>query len=100
MRRAGATLAAQGDNAYQLFVIESGEAEVRQGDDVLRTLGPGDVFGEIGVLATGSRTASVVARSPMRLGALFIRDFKELERRMPQLAKSLRQGMADRPWSS
>ena len=96
----GAMLAVQGDNAYQLFVIESGTAEVRRQSDVIATLGPGDVFGEIGLLATGTRTASVVAASPMRVGAMFIRDFKDLERRMPQLAKSLREGMAARPWAS
>ena len=97
---AGAMLAVQGDNAYQWFVIESGEAEVRRDDAVVRTLGPGDVFGEIGLLATGARTASVVATSPMRLGAMFMREFNQLEGRMPRLAKALRQTMAERPWTS
>ena len=97
---AGAMLAVQGDNAYQWFVIESGEAEVRRDDAVVRTLGPGDVFGEIGLLATGTRTASVVATSPMRLGAMFMREFNQLEGRMPRLAKALRQTMAERPWTS
>jgi CRP-like cAMP-binding protein len=97
---AGTSLAVQGDNAYQLFVIESGSAEVRRDGEVLRTLGPGDVFGEIGLLATGTRTASVVATSPMRLSAMFIRDFKDLEGHMPQLGTSLREAMAERPWTS
>ena len=97
---AGTSLAVQGDNAYQLFVIRSGNAEVRRDGEVVRTLGPGDVFGEIGLLATGTRTASVVATSPMRLGAMFIRDFKDLEGRMPQLGTSLREAMATRPWTS
>ena len=96
----GTSLAVQGYNAYQLFVIESGSAEVRRDGDILRTLGPGDVFGEIGLLATGTRTASVVATSPMRLSAMFIRDFKDLERRIPQLGTSLREAMAERPWTS
>jgi len=96
----GATLAVQGDNAFQLFVIESGTAEVRRDGEVIATLGPGDVFGEIGLLATGTRTATVVATSTMQLGAMFIREFKALEGRMPQLAKALRDGMAGRPWTS
>jgi CRP/FNR family transcriptional regulator, cyclic AMP receptor protein len=95
---AGANITVQGDNAWQLFVIESGEAEVRRDGEVVRTVGPGDVLGEIGLLATGTRTASVVATSPMRLGAMFLRDFKQLETRVPALAKSLRTAMADRPW--
>jgi CRP-like cAMP-binding protein len=93
---AGTSLATQGDNAYELFVIEAGEAEVRKDGEILRTLSAGDVFGEIGVLATGTRTASVVASSPMRLVAMFVREFKQLERRMPALARTLRETMAER----
>jgi CRP-like cAMP-binding protein len=93
---AGTPLARQGDWAYQLFVIESGEAEVSKNGEVVMTLRAGDVFGEIGLLATGTRTATVVATSPMRLAAMFLRDFKQLERRMPQLADALRETMAER----
>jgi CRP/FNR family transcriptional regulator, cyclic AMP receptor protein len=92
----GTSLATQGDNAYELFVIEAGEAEVRKDGEILRTLSAGDVFGEIGVLATGTRTASVVANSPMRLVAMFVREFKQLEHRMPALARTLRETMAER----
>jgi CRP/FNR family transcriptional regulator, cyclic AMP receptor protein len=77
-------------------VIEAGNAEVRMDDKVVRTLGPGDVVGEIGLLATGTRTASVVATSPLRLLAMFTREFKKLDGRMPGLAKSLRETMARR----
>lgn len=93
---AGTPLVTQGDNAYELFVIEAGNAEVRMDDKVVRTLGPGDVVGEIGLLATGTRTASVVATSPLRLLAMFTREFKKLEGRMPGLTKCLRETMAKR----
>jgi CRP-like cAMP-binding protein len=93
---AGTTLATEGDNAYELFVIEAGDADVHKGGEVVRKLGPGDVFGEIGLLATGTRTATVVAASPMRLVAMFSREYKRLEDRMPSLAKSLRETMAKR----
>jgi CRP/FNR family transcriptional regulator, cyclic AMP receptor protein len=93
---AGTSLAVQGDHAYELFVVEEGQAEVRKDGEFVRTLGEGDVFGEIGLLATGTRTASVVATSPMRLVAMFVREFKQLERRVPTLAKSLRETMAER----
>jgi signal-transduction protein with cAMP-binding, CBS, and nucleotidyltransferase domain len=62
-----ATLALQGDNAYELFVIEEGEAEVLRDGETVATLREGDVFGEVGVLVTGSRRATVVATTPMRL---------------------------------
>lgn len=91
---AGATLATQGDNAYELFVIDAGEAEVRKGGETIATLRAGDVFGEIGLLVTGTRTASVVATTPVRLVALFSREFKQLERGMPALAATLRERVA------
>ena len=93
---AGTTLASEGDNAYELFVIETGDADVHKGGEVVRKLGPGDVFGEIGLLATGTRTASVVATSQMQLAAMFSREYKQLEGHMPELAKSLRETMARR----
>jgi CRP/FNR family transcriptional regulator, cyclic AMP receptor protein len=93
---AGTTLTTEGEHAYELFVIESGEAEVRKGGEVIRSLGPGDAFGEIGLLATGTRTASIVATTPMKLVAIFAREFKQLEARMPQIAEDLRASMRER----
>jgi CRP/FNR family transcriptional regulator, cyclic AMP receptor protein len=93
---AGTTLATEGDNAYELFVIESGEAEVRKGGELVRTLGAGEAFGEIGLLATGTRTASIVATTPMTLVAIFAREFKQIEARMPKVAEELRASMRER----
>ena len=90
------TLALQGDNAYELFVIEEGEAEVSREGETIATLGEGDVFGEIGVLVTGTRRATVVAKTPMRLVAIFARDFKQVERQMPAVADRLREIMRER----
>ena len=50
----GTSLVTQGDNAYELYVIEAGYAEVRMDGKAVRTLGAGDTFGEIGLLATGT----------------------------------------------
>jgi CRP/FNR family transcriptional regulator, cyclic AMP receptor protein len=93
---ADTTLALQGENAYELFVIEQGEAQVRRDGEPIATLGEGDVFGEIGVLVTGTRRASVVATTPMRLVAMFSRDFKQIEGQMPALADRLREIMRER----
>ncbi len=93
---AGDTLALQGDNAYELFVIESGEAEVQRDGEPIATLGEGDVFGEIGVLVTGTRRATVIANTPMRLAAMFSRDFKQVEDRMPAVTTRLRELMRER----
>ena len=86
----GQTLATEGDFGHALYAIESGTAEVSAKGTPLRTLGPGDVFGEIAVLASGRRTASVVATSHMSLIALFKRDVWALERESPAIAERLR----------
>ncbi len=93
---AGTTVARQGDNAYEFFVIEDGEAEVRRGGEVIASVRQGDVVGEIGLLVTGSRTASIVATTPMTLVAMFSREFKQIEAHMPAIAKSLRATMRER----
>lgn len=92
---AGTTLVHEGDFGFALFAIVSGSAEVSQNGQVLRTLGPGDVFGEIAVLASGRRTATVTARTPMKLVAVMNRDVWRLERESPGVGAALRQTIAD-----
>jgi CRP/FNR family transcriptional regulator, cyclic AMP receptor protein len=77
---AGATLMREGDYSNDMLAIESGTAEVSQDGKSIGSLGPGDVFGEIGVLDRTQRTASVIARTPMRLIRLTNWDVKRLPR--------------------
>ena len=93
---AGDTVAKEGDNAYEFFVIEAGEAEVRRGDEVIASVREGDVVGEIGLLVTGTRTASIVATTPMTLVAMFSREFKQLDTHVPAIAESLRATIRER----
>jgi CRP-like cAMP-binding protein len=86
----GATLLREGDFGYSMFAVTSGTADVVKDGQVLRTLGPGDVFGEIAVLAGGRRTATVVATSPMTVVTVFNRDVWRLERDVPEVADALR----------
>ncbi len=73
-----------------VYFIEQGEAEVRFADGTSESLGPGDTCGEIALLVTGQRTATVVARTPMRLLQLLGRDFERIRERVPELERSLR----------
>ena len=61
---------AQGDIADRYYVIESGAADVVGDGRVVASLGPGEGFGEIALLRSTARTATVVARSELRLQAL------------------------------
>jgi CRP/FNR family transcriptional regulator, cyclic AMP receptor protein len=75
---AGATLMREGDYSNEMVAIESGTADVIRDGRKLAGLGPGDVFGERGVLERELRTASIVASSPMRLIRLTSWDVKRL----------------------
>jgi CRP-like cAMP-binding protein len=81
----GAELVREGDYSYNLTVIDEGQAEVVNDGEVVATLGPGDVFGEIGVLRKGMRNATVRATTPMRLITLTGWDLRRLRNRIPQL---------------
>ncbi|HET8780312.1 MAG TPA: cyclic nucleotide-binding domain-containing protein, partial [Agromyces sp.] len=67
---AGDTVFRQGDVGDRYYVIESGEAEVVGDGRVVATLGTGEGFGEIALLRRTHRTATVMAKSALRLRAL------------------------------
>ena len=92
---AGTTLVHEGDFGFAMYAIVAGSAEVTQSGEVIRTLGAGDVFGEVAVLSSGRRTATVTAISPMRLVAVMNRDVWRLEREHPDTGAALRRTIAD-----
>jgi CRP-like cAMP-binding protein len=85
----GKAVATEGDFGHALFVIESGTADVKSNGETLRAVGPGDVVGEVAVLHSGRRTASVVATSPLKALVLFKRDVWRLEQDAPETARRL-----------
>lgn len=60
----------EGDVGDRYYVIESGEAEVIGDGKVVTTLGPGEGFGEVALLRSTTRTATVRARTSLQLRAL------------------------------
>jgi CRP-like cAMP-binding protein len=92
---AGETLVERDSDRGGLFVILSGTARVEVGGTT-HDLGPGDFFGEIGVLEKELRTATVRATSPMRLIILSRWDLKRLERRDPSAFDQIRETLEAR----
>jgi MFS family permease len=85
----------QGDPADRFYLITGGRFAVSQTGEgakrarKLRELGPGDVFGEIGLLTKSPRTATVKAVTAGRLLALGEREFTELVSAGPGLSTRL-----------
>jgi MFS family permease len=81
---AGEVVIRQGDPADRFYVIEEGRFDVTRvaapgaAPEQLRSMGPGEVFGEIGLLRGVPRTATVTAATAGRLLALDGADFLEL----------------------
>jgi CRP-like cAMP-binding protein len=93
---AGETVVREGDYAYDLMIIEEGEAEVRHGSEKVADLGARDYFGEMGVLQRAMRNADVVAKSPMRLISFKTYDVKRMEKSLPGVVDQLREAMEAR----
>ena len=74
----------------------SGEAEVSRGGRIVAELGPGDYFGELGLLDPALRDATVTARTPMELVVLAQWDFEQALEEAPGMTRRLLAGMAQR----
>jgi len=94
--REGDELATEGRFAHEFFVIEDGAAEVLKDGERIAELGPGDFFGEIGLLETERRTATVRATSAMEVIVMFAPDFKKMEREQPAVADRIRSAIRAR----
>ena len=93
----GKHLVDEGDYAYHLFVILEGKAQViREGQEVAE-LGEGDFFGEMGVLGEeGRRTATVVAKSDMKLLTLLTYDVDRMKKTAPEMLDTLAKAIEER----
>jgi CRP/FNR family cyclic AMP-dependent transcriptional regulator len=92
----GHALATEGQFAHEFFVIEEGSATVALNGEGIAELGPGEFFGEIGLLETERRTASVVATTPMKLIVMFQREFRQMEQEMPAVGDRIRSAIRAR----
>jgi CRP-like cAMP-binding protein len=88
----GHVIVREGDFSDKLSFIEEGTVEVLRGGEPRAELGPGDVFGEAGVLGKTMRNADVVSTSSLRVFQLTRWDLK----RTPVLADRLSAQAAER----
>src|SRR5258705_12553980 len=92
----GKHLVDEGGYAYDLFVIVEGTAQVITGDDVVAELGPGDFFGEAGVLEKQQRNATVVAKTRMRLVKLTGWGLRRIRKQLGPVMDKLEQAIEHR----
>jgi CRP-like cAMP-binding protein len=94
--RPGTYLCREGESAYEFFAIETGKARVVRGDQYLNDLGPGEFFGEMGLISKSRRNASVIAETPMTAIVMTGPAFRHIDREMPEVAKRIRAAIEER----
>jgi|tagenome__1003787_1003787.scaffolds.fasta_scaffold19967160_2 CRP-like cAMP-binding protein len=94
---AGREVVIEGQGGIAFFIILEGEAAVLVGGQERRTLGPGDHFGETALfVADERRTATVQAKTDLRVATMTAWDFRPFVERNPKVAWSLLESLARR----
>src|SRR5437764_11463278 len=94
--KAGQTLITEGQPTEAFFILESGHVQVTRGGKSVAQLGPGEFFGEIGMLDRGPATATVVTDGPVEAMVLSHTQFRDAIKDNQQLAMQVIAAMADR----
>jgi len=98
--KAGKVLTKEGDAGREFMIIATGSASVRRKGRKIATLGPGDFFGELALLAGVPRTATVIAESDMVVEALNRAEFATLLDESPSIARKVLSAVARRSYDN
>lgn len=85
----GDTVIREGDRGDELFIVLSGQVQVSRGDAVLTHLGQGEHFGEMALIRSVPRSATVTAEGTAELIAIRRSEFFEILRKEHELAVKL-----------
>ena len=91
----GVNLTGEGASGYEFFVLRDGTATVTVDGTEVRTLGPGDFFGELAILGDGRRTATVTTATPAQVLVLFGTEFRRLQQEYPEIAERIESALRE-----
>jgi len=92
----GKTIIREGGYSNDFYVIDDGTVKVEREGEHLADLGPGDVFGEQGLLEKQERSATVIATSPVRLIKIEHWELSRMRQSMPEVVEQLRKRVEER----
>ncbi|MGZ3424260.1 MAG: cyclic nucleotide-binding domain-containing protein [Polyangiales bacterium] len=92
----GETIVHEGAHDRALYLVVEGEGRLRRADLDLGVIGPGDHFGELGLVAGRPRAASVIASTQMTLARLGLDGWRQLLEKEPRIAARLLEALVDR----
>ena len=94
--KSGDVIFREGDAAQELFIIQSGEVEIRLGNRVLERLPQFAIFGEMALIDAAPRSATAVAASDVTLVPVSEKQFLFLISNTPHFALNVMRVMARR----
>ena len=92
----GDLIAEEGERGRTFFVIESGQATVLVDGTEVRTLGPGEAFGEMALIDKSARSATVRADTEVRGYQLPVFSFRPIVESHPEMVWALLEALAQR----
>jgi CRP/FNR family transcriptional regulator, cyclic AMP receptor protein len=92
----GKTIIREGGYSNDFYVIEDGTVKVEREGEEIAELGPGDVFGEQGLLEKQARSATVTATSDVRLIKIEHWELSRMRQSMPEVVEQLKSKVEDR----
>jgi len=93
-REPGTVFIREGHAGAEFITILEGAVDVRTGDRVVATRGPGECLGEISLLASRPRTATAVSTTPVVVDVFSKREFWTLLDELPALSDQLHATMS------
>ena len=94
--REGVVLTTQGEPGNECFVLLDGGAEVKIGRRVVAHIGPGEIVGEMALLESEPRTATVVTTEQTRVLVMTRPTFTAVLEKCPNVAKRVMRTLAHR----
>jgi CRP/FNR family transcriptional regulator, cyclic AMP receptor protein len=92
----GDEITREGESGIGFFVIEDGEASVSIRGKIVRTLGPGEHFGEVALIDSGPRSATIVASTDLRCRGMSAWEFRPFVEEHPEVAWGLLETLVGR----
>ena len=92
----GTEVIGEGEFSRALMAIEGGTAEVTRDGERIAELGPGDIFGEAGMIDDEMRSATVTATSDLKLISMGHFEVKRLKKDAPEVYAKIEQLIEER----
>jgi CRP/FNR family cyclic AMP-dependent transcriptional regulator len=94
--KAGETIFREGDSGTEFYVVQQGRVRILSGNRLLETLGGNEIFGEMALIDSGPRSATVVADTDVTVAPITEKQYLFLVRHTPYFALKVMRVLANR----